>query len=122
MMPGVRIHVRMAHAGSNAHLIGALILLCGLFSMLDIDSPSFLGMSTDTDIAVEAPWDESKHPGLDHGLQMPSPEAHRSWRGIRGVSARRTHPVMTSPVVPPCDRISPGTLPRSSLPDALSAG
>src|SRR5262245_55447135 len=122
MMPGGLIHLRMAHAGSRAHLIGTLILLFGLFSVLDIDSPTSLGMSTDTGIAIEAPQDDIKHPGLDRGLQVPPPEAHRSWRGIRAVWARQAHPVMTSPVVPPRDRISPGTLPRSTLPDAPPVG
>ena len=122
MMPGVLIHLRMAHAGSRAHLIGALILLFGLFSVLDIDSPTSLGMSTDTGIATETPQEEIRHPGLDHGPQLPLPEAHRNWHGILAVSARQAHPAPTSPVMPPCDRISPGTLPRSTLPDAPPAG
>src|SRR5262245_31145899 len=116
MMPGVLIPFRTALAGSDAHLISALILLFGLFSVLDVDGPSFLGMSTGTGIAIEAPEHEIKHPGLDHRLQVPPPEAHRSWRGIRAVSAQQAHPVTTLPVVPPCDRISPDTLPRSTLP------
>lgn len=114
--------LRTALAGSDAHLISALILLFGLFSVLDVDGPSFLGMSTGTGIAIEAPEDEIKHPGLDHRLQVPPPEAHRSWRGIRAVSAQQAHPVTTLPVVPPCDRISPDTLPRSTLPDPPSVG
>jgi len=116
------IHLRAGPSGSSPHLIGALILLFGLFSVLDIDGPSFLGMSMNTDMAIEAPQDDIKHPGLDRGLQVPPPEAHRSWRGIRAVWARQAHPVMTSPVVPPRDRISPGTLPRSTLPDAPPVG
>src|SRR5215472_17121707 len=122
MMPGVLMHLRRAPAISNAHLIGALILLFGLFSVLDIDGPSFLGMSMNTDMATEEPQDDIRHPGLDHGPQLPLLEAHRNWHGILAVSARQAHPAPTSPVVPPCDRISPGTLPRSTLPDAPPAG
>src|SRR5262245_65490815 len=106
MIPAVLLALRTALAGSDSHLISALILLFGLFSVLDVDGPSFLGMSTGTGIAIEAPEDEIKHPGLDHRLQVPPPEAHRSWRGIRAVSAQRAHPVTTWPVVPPCARTS----------------
>ena len=120
--PGMLIHLRAGPSGSSPHLIGALILLLGLFSVLDIDGPSFLGMSTNADMAIEEPQDEIRHPGLDHGPQLPLPEAHRNWHGILAVSARQAHPAPTSPVVPPCDRISPGTLPRSTLPDAPPAG